>query len=170
MKNLYLLGYAPADKRAWPHGGLSTDLEALDLRHGVAPNLVMTPILSAACHMASDKQTAFLAYVRKHILEGDENRRHRRYNVLRKNVGKETSELDDHVGKLFAWKRDSQTDEGEAERFDPDRNICLVFSYWAVSALFSYLIEREIKWTKKELKAFGSRFLTIPGILEFTKT
>lgn len=160
MKNLYLLGYAPAEKSAWPHGGLTKNLEALDLRHGVAPNLVMTPILSAACHVAPGKQAAFLAYVRKHILEGDENRKHRRYNVLCKNVGTEVSKLDDHVRKLFAWRRDSQTDASEDERFDPDKNICLVFSYWAVSALFSYLIEGEKKWTKKELKTFGGSFLS----------
>jgi len=160
MKNLYLLGYAPAKKNAWPHGGLTEDLEALDLRHGVAPNLVMTPILSAACHLESDNQAAFLAYVRKHILEGDENRKHRRYNVLCKNVGKEASELDDRVRNLFAWKRNGQTDTGENGRFDPDRNICLVFSYWAVSAIFSYLIEGAKSWTKKELKKFGRSFLS----------
>lgn len=160
IKNLYLLGYAPAEKNAWPHGGLTKVLEALDLRHGVTPNLVMAPILSTACHLEPKDQVAFLAYVRKHILEGDENKKHRRYNVLYKNVGKESSKLDDQVLKLFSCNPDSQADASEEKQFNPDKNVCLVYSYWAVTALFSYLIEGEKTWTKKELSTFGGNFLS----------
>lgn len=158
MKRLLLFGYAPADKDAWPHGGLSKTLEALDLRHGVAPNLVMTPILSAACHLPADRQPEFLAYVRKHVLEGDENKKHCRYNVLSQNVGKVESEIDADVRRLFAWdtaKGKARTDEA----FDPAEAVCLVFSYWAASALFSHLIEREERWKKGDLKTFGRSFL-----------
>lgn len=160
MKNLYLLGYAPAEKNAWPHGGLTEKLEALDLRHGVAPNLVMTPILSTACHLAPESQSAFLAYVRTHILEGDQNRRHRRYNVLSKNVGNEVSQLDDHVRNLFEWRGNNQAEISERMRFDPERNICLVFSYWAITALLSFLIQKQTRWTRKELKTFGVTFVS----------
>jgi hypothetical protein len=162
MKRLHLLGYAPADKEAWPHGGLSEKLEALDLRHGVTPNLVMTPILSAACHLEASHQPAFLDYVRTHILEGDENKRHRRYNVLTRNVDKAKSDIDEQVEKLFDWdsKREKAAADASGSLFDPAKELCLVFSYWAVSALFSYLIERERRWTKKDLKTFGHSFLT----------
>ena len=161
MKRLHLLGYAPADKEAWPHGGMSEKLESLDIRHGVAPNLVMTPILSAACHLEATQQPAFLDYVRRHILEGDENKRHRRYNVLTQNVGKTESEIDGQVQKLFGW--DAEPGEAAADAstglFSPSEELCLVFSYWAASALFSYLIERERRWTKKDLKTFGHSLL-----------
>jgi hypothetical protein len=158
MKRLLLFGYAPANKEAWPHGGLSKTLEALDLRHGVAPNLVMTPILSAACHLPSAFQPQFLSYVRKHVLEGDENKKHCRYNVLTQTVSKVESEINADVRMLFAWS----TATGEArtrEVFDPAEAVCLVFSYWAASALFSHLIEREDRWKKGDLKTFGTSFL-----------
>ncbi len=158
MKRLLLFGYAPTDKEAWPHGGLRKTLEALDLRHGVAPNLVMTPILSAACHLPAVFQPEFLAYLRKHVLEGDGRKKHCRYNVLTRNVGTVESEIDADVRRLFAWRTEGR--EGRVdERFNPEGAVCLVFSYWAASALFSHLIEREERWEQVDLRTFGTSLL-----------
>ena len=82
MKELYLLGYSPADKDAWPQGNLVGQLQPLDIRHGVCPNLVMTPLLSAACKLPKKHQVKFLEYIKGHILDTGKN--HRRYNEILK--------------------------------------------------------------------------------------
>lgn len=153
LKSLLLLGYAPAAKAAWPQGELSGKLEALDLRHGVSPNLVMTPMLSAACYLPTSVQPRFLAYVKEQVLGAGASRNHCRYNVLSNNVGTASSEIDDCVREIFGSRLEGQ------KQFNPSRTLVLVFSFWAASALFSYLIEGEVKWTKSDLKQFGTKLL-----------
>ena len=149
MKELYLLGYSPANKDAWPQGKLDEQLQALDIRHGVCPNLVMTPLLSAACKLPKKHQVKFLEYVERHILDTGET--NHRFNVLSKNVGGDPdSTLDAKVKKLFGKKT------SDAEK---SNRIFLVFSYWATTALMSYLIQGRKQWSKKDLRDFGKTFI-----------
>jgi hypothetical protein len=175
MKRLFFFGYAPAGKKAWPLGGLVEELEPLDVRHGVSTNLVTTPILSALCYLPPGEVPAVLDDARTNVLSAGAGGR-RRFNVLTSLVESGNAALDAQVKQLFrrppggggtAGGVPAEEEGGEevevagggTETFRPESDVGLVFNFWAVAALFSFLIQGRERWTKHELGTFAADLL-----------
>jgi hypothetical protein len=177
MKRLFFFGYAPAGKKGWPLAGLGSDLEPLDPRHGVFTNLVTTPILSALCYLPEDRIKEVVSDVKENVLRAGAGGR-RRFNVLAGLVGTEITALDSDVKRLFQWSpgrvrgTDPVGDGTEIATFHPGSDVGLIFNFWAVAALFSYLIQGREEWTKASLMEFSERLLRcalmelVPGLRE----
>jgi len=130
LKRLSLVGMAPpgaprkrAEQPPCPSGKL-TDYVALDPRHGVFPNLVMTPLLATLYHLRSD--ATLLHEFMDQIVELLEDNSPRRHNILLKPT-ENKYELDPRmVSRLKAFRT---ADE-----------VWLVFGFRPISALLSYLL------------------------------
>ncbi len=158
MKQIVLIGYSPADKKAWPTGGLGDTLVDLDPRHGVFPNHVMSPLLSTACFLPSEDQPAFLTDVRDNILGSFPGCRPRRHNALDKNISADAATLLLRTRRIFL--RPSVAPMlSDPEAFDPSKHLALIYNYWAFSAIMSFLIENNTSWTEKTLDAFRRSLL-----------
>lgn len=149
MRDLYLVGKAPPEDKArhnvpFPSGRL-TDLVALDPRHGVFPNLVMTPLFAAvmALHEEHDLENMNrLLDQAKQILEDETPRR---LNVLGKPIGAK-HRLNPAVIELLA-------------NFDTERQLWLVFKHSSAFAIITHLLTGKTEFTEGELNSYGAEFL-----------
>jgi hypothetical protein len=149
MRELYFVGKAlPEDKRRhntpFPSGSL-TDLEALDPRHGVFPNLVATPLLSTVMAFYEDGDVQSALKVLDQAKEILKDKTARRINVLSKPTST-TLRLDPGIPSLLG-------------NFAPERTLCLVFKHSAVYALCTYLLTGKEEFTEGDLNSNGAEFL-----------
>lgn len=149
MRNLYLVGKAlPEDKARhrvpFPSGAL-TDLVALDPRHGVFPNLVMTPLFATVMAFYEDRDLENMAMLLSQATEILKDHTPRRLNALTKPVG----------GKC----RLEAAAIGLLAKLDTERELWLVFKHSTAFALISYLLTDKEEFTEGELNSYGAEFL-----------
>ena len=147
MRKLCLVGMAPPqDKKKetppFPSGHLSS-LVALDPRHGVFPNLVMTPLLATLASMHNDLPNREALYEQLAELLADSSPR--RFNLLEKPIGS-------HLTM-------SQEAQLRVDQMRPESELWLVFGYWTNCALLMYLTTRQTSFDKGTLDAFVREFL-----------
>jgi hypothetical protein len=158
MRRLYLVGESePADKRRRtkknPEGvvmspvdcaDLKEKLLALDPRHGVFPNLVMTPLIGTlyACEREQrevvwDSWTAIL-----------DDSSDRRFNVFAKRP--------DGTGHTFVMHSEIQS---RWSGFNPDQEAWVLFGFRTSFGLLRWLLTGEHSHSEAEIKGFAHRFL-----------
>lgn len=150
MREIYLIGMAPPEdkgKAPWPN---EHELEPLDLRHGVFPNLVMTPLMSTVMFIDENNRCQFLKSVRNILDMGSS----RRLNVFCQPFGK--SKEDIPITKEFLTCM---------HRFNPANELYLVFGYWSSFALLMMILEKPEanSLCKNEITEFSRRFCKING-------
>jgi hypothetical protein len=149
MRNIYLVGKALPEHKArhrtpFPSGAL-TDLVALDPRHGVFPNLVMTPLFATVMAFYEVGDHENVARLLSQAAEILKDHTPRRLNALSKpKDGK--SKLETATIGLLAT-------------LDPQRDLWLVFKHSTAFALISYLLTGKEEFTEDELKCYGALFL-----------
>jgi len=149
MRKLYLVGKAlPEDKARhnvpFPSGSL-TDLVALDPRHGVFPNLVMTPLLATIIAFYEDGDFDNTKRLLDQVSEIVKDETPRRFNVLSKPIGPKLR-LDPTTIELLA-------------RQDMGQELWLVFKHSSAFALISHLLTDKTEFTEGELNSYGGEFL-----------
>ncbi len=149
MKDLYFVGKAlPEDKSKhntpFPSGSLS-ELVALDPRHGVFPNLVATPLLSAVMAFYEEGDVDNTLKVLDQAKEILKDETPRRINVLRKPTGGQLR-LGQDIPALLA-------------EFAPEQTLWLVFKHSSIYALCTYLLTGKDEFTEGHLNSYGAEFL-----------
>ncbi|MEX1028168.1 MAG: hypothetical protein WD049_09215 [Candidatus Paceibacterota bacterium] len=145
MRTLSLVGESLPDGRPVPVGPLD-GLVALDARHGVFPNLVMTPILSAlwAFDQVKLNPSALWRQV-PGLLEGVD----RRFNLFNKDTT-------DPKNPTFEIHPDA---EGRLTGFDTATDLWALFGFQTTFGLFRWVLKRDRAATKKQIKSFAIGFL-----------
>ena len=148
IRTLSLVGESLPDGTAVRVGELEA-LVALDARHGVFPNLVMTPLLSTlwAMNKLRVDTTAFWNQV-EGLLESTQHR----FNAFSKSALIEPKNPDFVIHPL-ASKRLSE--------FDTASELWGLFGYQTNFGLLRWALTGEDKATKKEIKKFATEFLTV---------
>ena len=151
LRQIRLVGMAPPgsprkrlEQQPRPSAKL-TEYVALDPRHGVFPNLVMTPLLATLYHLhpRANLTQEFMEQVVE-LLEDDSSRRH---NVLLKPNGTETEyKIDPRTIKLLNALR-------------PEDDLWIVFGFRPISALLGYLLHGSKKKERDELATTARTFL-----------
>ncbi len=147
MKDLYLVGKAlPEDKKfpPFPSGGLS-DLVDLDPRHGVFPNLVMTPLFATVMTFYCDGDTENVIKLLDQAKELLHDRSDRRFNVLDKPAGMKHKLASNIPSRL--------------QRLDPARELLLVFKHSTAYGLITFLLKGKTEFTEGDLNSYGDEFL-----------
>jgi hypothetical protein len=154
LKRLSVLGYAPAEKEAWPFGGLPSRLEPLDPRHGAFNNHIMTPLMATVCFLKGDERLPFIDQVLNDILaDASTGGVKRRFNVLDRNTDTSVAAvLDDRVRGMLHDGPDS---------IEPTREVWLTIGRPAISALVSHLIEGRNAWSKLHINTFNRQFFGV---------
>jgi hypothetical protein len=147
-----ILGYAPAEKAAWPTGHLTARVEDLDERHGVFPNHVATPLLGTLMHLEPSDIQEFIIQLKSHALaRTGHGGNPPRFNVLTRNIDAEVSAgLDPRIGTLL---------QDGPQSFNPRDELWVTVGYWSISALMSHLVEGRTSWFKRDISTFSKRFL-----------
>lgn len=147
MRKLYLVGMAPpADKKRsaepFPCGALSA-LVPLDPRHGVFPNLVMTPLLAALHSLQGEPELVPAFWEQVNAIVCDDSAR--RFNLFSKPSGGYLEVAPDVPPRLDA--------------FDPDAELWCAFGYWTVGGLISYLLTGVPKRSEGEIESYVREFV-----------
>jgi hypothetical protein len=150
MRTLYLVGESMPGGQAVPFGegpGPLVDLVPLDPRHGVFPNLVMTPLLSTlhAFHESHVNSTQF----QDQIAELLSNNTGRRFNAFSKNVDFPTNPEFTILGPTAE----------RLERLAPSQEIWAVFGYQTIFGLIRWLMTRDNQVRKRQIRVFANSFL-----------
>lgn len=162
MRTLYLMGMAPPiekvpqlttearDTMPRPSGRLGRTLVALDPRHGVFPNHVMTPLMATLYHLRSCAADAdnFLQHQLPDILDDESGRR---LNVLKMPEGRNLA--------ISAACKDMVD-----EKLDTSSHLLLVFGYWSISSLVFYTLTGRPTFSETEVDAMSRAFLK--GVLD----
>jgi hypothetical protein len=128
-------------------GGLH-GLVSLDPRHGVFPNLVMTPLLSLlwAAHQAGRDQTDLWGQVEA-LVEDDSARRFNAFSKQADFPANPNFELLGDVANRLAQMK-------------PTEHVWALFGYQTIFGLIRCLLAGETNARKREIKLFAARFLT----------
>jgi hypothetical protein len=147
MRELTLVGMAPPkDKKSktepFPSGQI-TSLVPLDPRHGVFPNLVMTPLLAILYAFKEDAgaSSQFWSQVEEVLKDVTP----RRFNLLNKPSGTTLEISNEAVTRL--------------NQLNTDKDLWAVFGFWTISSLITYLVTGAIKFTKGEAESYSREFV-----------
>jgi hypothetical protein len=148
LRRLSLVGESLPAGTAVRVGDLEA-LVALDARHGVFPNLVVTPLLSAIWAMNKMRvdTTAFWNQV-EGLLESTQHR----FNAFSKSASTDPKNPE-FVIHPIASKRLAE--------FDTSSELWALFGYQTIFGLMRYVLTGEKKATKREIKKFAKSFLTV---------
>lgn len=146
MRTLSLVGESLPSGKIIPVGPLN-ELIPLDPRHGVFPNLVMTPILSTLCAFDRDKNE-FREFWKQvpYLLEKTDNR----FNAFTKDT------TESEKNPLFTIHPDM---ERRLNNFDVRKDLWAVFGFQTIFGLIRYLLTGEKAATKRQIKVFATKFL-----------
>ena len=125
------------------NSGSLTSLVPLDPRHGVFPNLVMTPLMATAFHLHPN--ASLVAQFMSQVTEILEDTSPRRLNVLQQPTGDE-NQLHPSVIDILS-------------KINPHQDLLLVFGYWSVSAIIMYLLQEKTCFRDSDVHHFNNRFL-----------
>jgi len=123
-------------------------LVPLDPRHGVFPNLVMTPLLSLlwAAHQEGKDQTALWEQVNELL----EDNAARRFNAFRKHADYPANPEFELLSEV----------EDRLARMKTTEQVWALFGYQTVFGLIRWLLKGERKMRKQKIKQFAAEFLT----------
>lgn len=147
MRKLHLVGESLPSGSPVKVGSLA-GLVPLDPRHGVFPNLVMTPLLSLlwAAHQERKDHTELWVQVNELLYDDTE----RRFNVFRKVVDYPTNprfELLDKTKDRLASMRSAE-------------EVWVLFGYQTTFGLIRCLLKGEMNTCKRQIRRFANEFLT----------
>jgi len=149
MRELFLVGMAPpVSKKGEYIGDLKDDLVPLDPRHGVFPNLVMTPLLSGLMFLKTkNEQIEFIKMVRRILEQQSTNR----LNVFESIDKKKNNPFSHSFKKLMMTLR-------------PDHHICVIFGFWSSNAAIRYVLDGPTsECNYAEIRQFSEEFLSSAG-------
>jgi hypothetical protein len=150
-RRLSLVGESLPDGVVVQVGNLKS-LEPLDARHGVYPNLVMTPLLSAlwAMRQQNDNTDEFWKQIES-LLDTTANR----FNVFKKS---DSGKKDDPAFEILPDTKRRVTG------FDASSELWALFGYQTVFGLIRWVLTGEDKTTKSKIKSFAKEFLAAAGM------
>jgi len=152
MKTLYLVGESAPIAAATgihpPSCGQLTSLLPLDPRHGVFPNLVMTPLLATLSAFRMDDQGSAALWTQVDHLLNDAS--DRRFNAFDKLKGSRSRH------DRFVIRADTVEKWSE---FTRDQHLWLVFGYQTAFGLMRWAITGENEATRQDIEVFGKAFL-----------
>jgi hypothetical protein len=151
MRRLSLVGESLPDGVVVQVGNLKS-LEPLDARHGVYPNLVMTPLLSALWAMRQQNINTddFWKQIES-LMDTTVNR----FNVFKKS---DSGKKNDPAFEILPDTKRRVTD------FDSTSELWALFGYQTVFGLIRWVLTGEDKTTKSKIKSFAKEFLAAAGI------
>lgn len=154
MKTLYLVGESSPISDATgiqpPACGTLTALVPLDPRHGVFPNLVMTPLLAtmSAFQIAGEVPSELWKHVNRLLEDNSEYR----FNLFDKLKGSKSAD-----------DRFTMREEAVAKwsSFDSKNDLWLIFGYQTAFGLLRWLLKGQERATRQQIKTFGTEFLSL---------
>jgi hypothetical protein len=148
VKTIYLVGESLPMKKGTAHEALHADLVAFDSRHGVFPNLVAKPLLSALYFLNKEggEIKPLLDQLDPLMTHTDPQRR---FNVFVQKASKDAFRVDPGLGEWLSG-------------FDPAEHLWLVFGVQTNFGLLGYMSGRfrtGVKYQKGDIWKFATQFV-----------
>jgi hypothetical protein len=150
MKRLWLVGESLPKKEGTPSGSHAKELAAIDARHGVFPNLVGKPLLSALHWLHSQALPTDGLLDQLDLLMTDASR-DRRFNIFQKKASQEDFRLHDDIPKRL-------------ECFEPQQHLWLVFGSQTNFGLVGFLLgifRSTESYAKKDIQSLAIDFIDL---------